>query len=188
MFIPLVIQHRHVHLSKTDLRQLFGDEKNLHVEMELEHRGQVLYQESVTISGRKGEIESVRILGPARRNTQVEVSFSDAVLLGTRAPIRHSGDVKRAGSCKLISETGSIRAPSTVIIPARHLHCSDRIAKKLHLKNQQVVSLEHADRPDLILSHVLVRVHPTFALELHVSEDEAAAHWLTSGDPFILCS
>ncbi len=187
MFISLVIQHRHVHLSKADLRQLFGDEKNLHIETTLGHRGQVLYKETVTISGRKGEIESVRILGPTRSKTQVEISVSDAVLLGARVPVRHSGDLKRAGSCKLISDSASLRASSSVIIPARHLHCNDRIAKKLHLKNQEVVSLQHADRSDVILSHVFVRIHPTFALELHLTEDEAAVHWLSTGDLFSLC-
>ena len=187
MFIPLVVQHRHVHLSKADLRQLFGDEKNLHIESTLGHRGQVLYKESVTISGRKGEIESVRVLGPVRSKTQVEISYSDAALLGARVPVRHSGDLKRAGSCKLISDFGSIRASSSVIIPARHLHCNDKLAKKLHLKNQEVVSLQHADRPDVILSHVFVRIHPTFALEFHLTEDESAAHWLSTGDQFVLC-
>ncbi|MEK7451975.1 MAG: PduL/EutD family phosphate acyltransferase [Patescibacteria group bacterium] len=186
--IPLVIQHRHVHLSKSDLRQLFGDEKNLHVELDLGHRGQVLYRETVSVVGRKGTIECVRVLGPSRRNTQVEISSHDAVYLGTRSPIRHSGDLKRAGSCKLVTKFGSVRASSTVIIPARHLHCSDRMAQKLHVKNQEVVSLQHTDRSEIVIPNVLVRVHPTFALEFHLTEDEAATQWIQNSDSFILCS
>lgn len=187
MFIPLVIQHRHVHLSKTHLRQLFGDENSLEIESELEHKGQYLYRETVAVEGKMGVIESVRVLGPCRRTTQVELSMTDAYAIGLRAPTRQSNDLARASSCKLIGPVGSVRATSSVIIPARHLHCSDRIAKKLHLKNRDVVTLQHAERSDVLFSHVFVRVHPTFALELHVNADEAADAWLQSGDLFELC-
>lgn len=187
MFIPLVLQPRHVHLSKTDLRRLFGDEKSLEIETELEHKGQYLYRETVDVEGKTGVIESVRVLGPCRSATQVELSLTDAFAIGLKAPTRQSGDLTRAASCKLIGPAGSIRAASSVIVPARHLHCSDRMAKKLHLKNHHVVTLRHAEKPEVILSHVFVRVHPTFALELHLTSDEAAHHWLHSGDLFELC-
>ncbi|MCX6714893.1 MAG: PduL/EutD family phosphate acyltransferase [Candidatus Uhrbacteria bacterium] len=187
MFIPLVIQHRHVHLSKKDLRQLFGDEKTLEIESELEHKGQYLYRETVDVEGKTGIIESVRVLGPSRSATQVELSITDAFAIGLNAPTRQSGDLTRAASCKLIGPAGSVRATSSVIVPARHLHCSDRMAKKLHVKNHHVVTLRHAENPDVVLSHVFVRVHPTFALELHLTSDEAAHHWLHTGDLFELC-
>lgn len=187
MLIPLVIQHRHVHLSKTHLRQLFGDEKSLEIETELEHKGQYLYRETVDVEGKTGVIESVRVLGPCRSATQVELSITDAFAIGLNAPTRQSGDLSRAASCKLIGPLGSVRATSSVIVPARHLHCSDRVAKKLHLKNHHVVTLRHAERPDVVLSHVFVRVHPTFNLELHLTSDEAAHHWLHTDDFFDLC-
>ncbi len=187
MLIPLVIQHRHVHLSKSDLRQLFGEEKKMEVEMELGQRGQVLYAETVSIDGKNCVMEHVRILGPSRSKTQVEISTTDAVALGIRAPLRQSGDLLRAGSCKIIGKNGSIRATSTVIVPARHLHCNEKIAKKLKLKNQDVVSLECVDRPNLKLNHVFVRVHPTFVLEFHLNEDEAAELWLSDNDTFTVC-
>lgn len=187
MLIPLVIQHRHVHLSKTDLRRLFGDEKSLEIESELEHKGQYLYGETVDVEGKTGVIESVRVLGPCRNSTQVELSITDAFSIGLKAPTRQSGDLLRAASCKLIGPLGTIRATSSVIVPARHLHCSDRVAKKLHLKNRDVVTLRHIERPSVVLSHVFVRVHPTFALELHLTSDEAAHDWLHSGDLFELC-
>lgn len=187
MFIPLVIQHRHVHLSKADLRQLFGDEKALQIEMELDHKGQFLYEETVDVEGKMGVIESVRIIGPARQKTQVELSPTDAFAIGLKAPTRQSGDLLRTPSCKLIGPSGTVRATASVIVPARHLHCSDRMAKKLHLKNHHVVTLRHAERPEVVLSHVFVRVHPTFSLELHLTSDEAAHNWLHSGDLFELC-
>ena len=159
----------------------------MEVEMELGQRGQVLYAETVSIDGKNCVMEHVRILGPSRSKTQVEISTTDAVALGIRAPLRQSGDLLRAGSCKIIGKNGSIRATSTVIVPARHLHCNEKIAKKLKLKNQDVVSLECVDRPNLKLNHVFVRVHPTFVLEFHLNEDEAAELWLSDNDTFTVC-
>ena len=187
MFFPLIIQHRHVHLSKPDLRQLFGDEKSLEIESELEQKGQFLYKETVNVEGKTGVIESVRVLGPCRSKTQVELSVTDAFAIGLKAPTRQSGDTLRAASCKLIGPAGSVRAASSVIVPARHLHCSDRVAKKLHVKKHHVVTLRHAEKPDIVLTHVFVRVHPTFAPELHLTSDEAAHYWLHSGDLFEVC-
>lgn len=187
LLIPLVIQHRHVHLSKQHLRQLFGDEKSMQIESELEHKGQYLYEQTVDVEGKTGVMECVRILGPSRTNTQVELSETDAFAIGLRAPTRQSGDLEHAASCTIIGPMGSVRASASVIVPARHLHVSDRMAKKLHMKNYQVVSLRHAERPDVVLSHVFVRVHPTFSLVLHITSDEAAHDWLHSGDLFQLC-
>src|SRR3989339_1076795 len=115
MFFPLIIQHRHVHLSKPDLRQLFGDEKSLEIESELEQKGQFLYRETVNVEGKTGVIESVRVLGPCRSKTQVELSVTDAFAIGLKAPTRQSGDTLRAASCKLIGPAGSVRAASSVI-------------------------------------------------------------------------
>lgn len=187
MYIPLVIQHRHVHLSKTDLRQLFGDEKNLHPESDLGHKGQVVYRETVDVEGKTGIMEFVRVLGPSRLKTQVELSETDAFAIGIKAPTRQSGDLSHAGTCKLIGPVGSIQAKFSVIVPARHLHCSDRMAKKLHLKNRDVVAVRHVERSEVVLSHVFVRVHPSFGFELHLTSDEASHDWLHSGDLFEIC-
>lgn len=187
MLIPLVLQHRHVHLSKKDFRQLFGDEKNVEIDIELSHKGQYVCKETVNVEGKTGVIESVRVIGPSRHATQIELSLTDAFAIGLNAPTRQSGDLARAASCVLVGPLGKVRAISSVIVPARHLHCSDRMAKKLQLKNHQVISVRHAERPDVILSHVFVRIHPTFSFELHLTHDEAAHHWLQTGDLFELC-
>ncbi len=188
MIIPLVVQHRHIHLSRTDLRALFGDEKNLTIESKLAHRGQFVYQETVAVIGSRGEIKQVKILGPCREQTQVELSVTDTAAIGTRTVMRQSGDTAKSGSCKLRGPNGIIKATSTVIVPARHLHCDPPFAKKWKLKNHSTISLEHAERNDLVIHHVFVRIHPSFALEFHLNEDEAAEFWIKSGDPFLLCS
>ncbi len=187
MYIPLVIQHRHVHLSKADQKILFGTDASLSVASNLRHKGQVVYDQVVEIVGKESSINFVRILGPARAITQVELSPSDALLLGIRAPVRHSGDLARAGSCKIKGPRGMVRATSQVIIPARHLHCHAQAAKKLGVTNNAVVTLQHLERTDVLLHHVLVRVHPTFSLELHLHADEASALWLSDHDLFTIC-
>lgn len=187
MFIPLVIQHRHVHLSKKDLRQLFGSEEFMTIDKELELKGQYVYEDTVDIEGNTGMIEFVRILGPERKETQVELSQTDAFAIGLHAPTRQSGDLSRAANCTIIGPVGSVFAKASVIIPARHLHISDRLAKKMQIKNRDVVTLQHIERSEIVFSQVFVRVHPTFSLEFHLTSDEAAHDWLHSGDLFELC-
>jgi len=188
MNIPLVIQHRHIHLTRTDLRRLFGDEKNLHKDVALKQRGQFVFKETLAVIGPRGELTQVKVLGPTRTKTQVELSASDAAAIGVRTPLRHSGDLKRAGSCKLKGPEGQILATSSMIISARHLHCDPKTAKRLKVKNHEIVSLQHTTRDNVRLNHILVRIHPTFSLELHLNQDEAAELWLQSGEFFELCS
>lgn len=185
MRIPLVIQHRHIHLSADDRVRLFG-EQPLTVVGKIEHAGQVIYAETLTIEGKIGLIDQVRVLGPDRTHTQVELSESDAFAIGLTTPVRQSGDIVRSASCELVGPFGSLRSVSSVIVPARHLHCSDQVAKELRVKNHDVVTLRHIKREDVVLEHVFVRVHPTYALSLHLTADEAAHDWLQSGDFFTL--
>ena len=187
MKVPLTIQHRHVHLSRTDLRRLFGDESQLHKEILLKQKGQFVFKETVSVIGTRGELTLVKVLGPTRTKTQVELSASDAAAIGVRAPLRHSGDLSRAGSCKLKGPKGSLRAVTSIIVSARHVHCDPKSAKRLKIKNYDIVCLQHINRDDVRLEHVLVRVHPTFSLELHLNQDEAAELWLQSGEFFELC-
>jgi len=187
MTFPLLIQHRHVHLSRQDARRLFGDHE-FHKDVSLAQRGQFVAKESVGVIGKLGELSQVKILGPVREKTQVELSASDAAAIGIRVPIRHSGDLVKAGSCKLTGPLGSIRVPSCVIVCARHLHVDPKTAKKLKIKNHEVVSVASVKRPHIRLDHVLVRVHPTFFPEFHLHQDEVAELWLQSGELFSICS
>jgi len=182
MHIPVVVQYRHVHLSEQDQARLFGSDPLLKPIADAGHRGQVVYRETVTIVGKHGTLEQVHVLGPSRAQTQVELSAAEAFALGINAPLRISGDVKRAATCGLRGPHGNIRARACVIVPIWHLHCHARDAKRLGVEQHDVVSLSVLERPDTRLEQVVVRVHPSFSLSFHLSVDEAAAFWLHTGD------
>ncbi len=182
MLIPVVIQHRHVHLSPADQARLFGPRAVLKPVAGVGHRGQVVYHETVAIAGKEGLFASVRVAGPCREKTQVELSAAEAAALGLAAPVRVSGDTARAASCGLSGPAGRIRSRACAIIPARHVHCGVRDARRLGLAQGDVVSLVVPGRPELLIPGVVVRVHPTFRLAFHLTDDEASAYWLSSGD------
>ncbi|NBS41067.1 propanediol utilization protein [bacterium] len=176
------VQHRHVHLSPVHTEALFGAAKCTKM-AELAHRGQFACDETVTVVGPNGvSLERVRVLGPTRDETQVELSPTEAYALGLDAPVRLSGDLSRTGSCTLVGPSGSVEIQTGLIIPARHLHVSDRDAARLGLSHHGLVSVAPVGRPDAKIELVSVRVHPTFALELHLTYDEASEFWVQTGD------
>ncbi len=184
--IPVHVQYRHVHLSHADREVLFGSEK-LTKRSELAHRGQFSTDQTVRVVGPNGvELEAVRVLGPEREETQVELSPTEAFALGIDAPVRLSGDLSRTGSCELIGSNGKATVRYGVIIPARHLHCNERDAAKLGVEHHQLVTLAPVGHPETAIELVSVRVHPTFALSLHLSHDEASEFWVETGDEVIL--
>jgi len=184
--IPVHVQYRHVHLSVTDRESLFGSEK-LTKRSELAHRGQFVTDQTVRVVGPNGvELEEVRVLGPERDESQLELSPTEAFALGIDAPVRLSGDLSRTGSCELIGSKGKVTVKSGVIIPARHLHCNEREAARLGVEHHQLVTLAPVGHPETTIELVSVRVHPTFALSLHISHDEASEFWVETGDEVIL--
>ncbi len=188
MEFPIVIQHRHVHLSKEDAEVLFGVGTELIPERPIGHRGQFLSEQTVDLVGKNGLFEHVRILGPFREKTQVELSASDAFAIGITAPVRVSGDLLHSGHCRLRSNQTEIKVSSQTIIPARHLHCNDHTAKQLGLSHHEIIAVELLDSDAQKIEHVIVRVHPTFSNELHLSSDEAATLWLEPHHRIRLCS
>lgn len=180
MDIPVVVQFRHVHLSESDWNVLFGDELPVNL-MDVEHRGQHVLEQTVQVIGATGVFERVRVLGPFRASTQVELSASDAFSIGVEAPVRISGDLSRSGTCELKGPAGSVKAVSTTIIPVRHLHCSTKVADQLGVQHLDIVSVQTSSS-NQVIPHVVVRVHPTFATVFHPSNDEAAEWWLQTGD------
>lgn len=178
MKIPVVVHHRHVHLSQKDMDALFG--RALTKGSELGHKGQVVYRETVAVLGENGLLEHVRVLGPAREETQLELSAVEAAALGLDCPVRLSGDLSRAASVRLRGPNGEIKR-RCAIIPARHLHVNHLDAQRLGIGNGDIVTLM-ADRDGSHVEHVTVRVHPTFATECHLTSDEAAELWLVTGD------
>lgn len=180
--IPVTIQNRHIHLSAEDQNILFGDSVEFTPIKNLGHKGQVVYNQTVSIIGKNGKLENIRVLGPCRDKTQVELSAIDAFALGIDAPVRESGDLFRTASCKLKGPKGELDLKSSVIIPVRHIHCNERIAGELGVSNHDTVSINIIGRKDGIIEHVGVRVHPTFALEFHLTTDEASEFWLKTGE------
>lgn len=184
MKIPIETSARHIHLSKKDADILFGKNYKFKILKELSQKGQFAYNETVILSGPKGEIDNVRYLGPFRDNTQVEVSETDTRSLGVNPVIRMSGDIKGSPGIKIIGPKGEIDIKEGVIIALRHIHMDPATADKLNLKDKDKVKVDINGIRDLIFESVSVRVRPDFTLSLHLDTDEANAagidvnnHW-----------
>lgn len=171
------ISARHVHLSEEDLETLFGKGYELTVKKELSQPGQFACNERVRVVGSKGEFPAVSILGPCRKETQVEISLTDARSIGVTAPVRESGDLEGSGSCKLIGPVGEIDLTNGVIAAKRHIHATTADATKMGLKNGEIVSVEipTSNERALIFGDVVVRVSDSYALAMHIDTDEANA-------------
>lgn len=175
MTVPIGVSARHLHVTKEHLEILFGAGAQLHPMKEL-MGGQYAAKERVTIVGLNMRVlENVRILGPVRRATQVEVSKTDAVKLGIVAPIRESGDLKGSAPITIVGPKGVIRLEEGCIVAKRHIHMSPEDAAYFDLKDNEVVSVEIGAEREGILNHVQVRVDPTYTLEMHIDTDEANA-------------
>lgn len=169
---------RHVHLSQEHQDILFGPGYQMKVLKELSQTGQYAYEEKVTVKGAKGQAEA-RILGPCRKQTQVELAFSDGFKLGIETPIRISGDLAGTGACEIIGPKGSVELTEGVINDQRHLHVSDKEAEGLGLKNGDVISVRVPGGTPITVHDVAVRVHPSFRMNIHLDTDEANAASLT---------
>jgi len=173
LFIPLEASGRHVHVTKEQAMTLFGH--GLTPKRPLSQPGQYLANERLTVKGPKGEFHNVAVLGPERREAQVEISLTDARTLGLTPPIRPSGDVSGSPGAVLIGEKGTITLSQGVIAAQRHIHMTPKDAENFHVADKQVVSLKtFTDRP-LVFEDVLVRVSGDFATYAHLDYDEANA-------------
>ncbi|HOA17337.1 MAG: phosphate propanoyltransferase [Fervidobacterium sp.] len=177
------VSNRHVHLSREDLDLLFGKGYALTPTKDLGQPGQFACKEMVTIVGPKGSIENVRILGPERKDTQIEISLTDAFKLGIMPPVRDSGDIEGTPGITIIGPNGKLEKEKGVIIAKRHVHMHPSDAEKFGVKDKDIVKVivENGDRK-LIFDDVLIRVSEKFALEFHVDTDEANAALLKTGD------
>ena len=169
---------RHVHLSQPDQDTLFGAGYQMTALKGLSQTGQYAYQEKVTVKGPKGQFDA-RILGPCRKQTQVELSFSDARVLGLEAMVRVSGDLGGTKGCQLVGPKGKIDIPEGVINDMRHLHVSDEEAADLGLKTGDEIDVSVPGDTPIIARHVVVRVHPSFRMNVHLDTDEANASSLS---------
>lgn len=176
--IPVEIVPSHVHLSEEDFRTLFGAGVPATVQHPLSQTGQFAYGEHVEVRGKLKRSLTLRVLGPSRRATQVELTPTEAQLLGIDAPIARSGDTSAAADCTLRGPAGEIVAKASVIIPQPHLHCSETEAAALHVTNGKIVALDFLGEHGATLENVTVRIHPTYQLRLHIHPDLARDHWI----------
>lgn len=179
--IPVEVVPSHIHLSESHHRILFGDGHMGTVRHELSQTGQFAYEETAEVVGAKEEFITLRVLGPHRKFTQVELTPTEARLLGIDAPSAKSGDLAKAKDCVLRTSHGTIEAPVSVIVPKSHLHLSDTEADSLRLANGATVRVNVVGDATRVLEDVVVRVHPTYRARLHIHSDIARDLWLHSG-------
>jgi putative phosphotransacetylase len=182
-FVPVGISARHLHLSKEHVETLFGKGHQLTPYRDLLQKGEYAAQETVTLVGpRMRSLEKVRILGPARNSTQVEISLTDAVFLGIHPPVRPSGNIEGSPGILIVGPAGFVSLDKGVIRANRHIHISTSDAKALNLKdNDRVLVKVKADRP-LIYYDVQVRVKESFVAQMHLDTDDANASGIRNGD------
>ncbi len=188
--IPVGVSNRHFHISTADLEKLFGSAHQLTKLRDVSQKGQFATQETLRVIGPKGRIENIRIVGPPRGQTQLEISRSDAVHLGVDPPVRYSGDLKGSPGARLVGPKGEVVLSEGLIIPQRHIHMSPEDARKFGVKDRDrviVAPLPQAlpagsEARTVIFDNVLIRVHETFVLDFHLDTDEANASGLKNGD------
>ncbi|MBQ7654088.1 MAG: phosphate propanoyltransferase [Clostridia bacterium] len=173
---------RHLHVSQQDLETLFGEGYQLTPKKDLSQPGQFACEERVQVIGPKSSFAAVSILGPVRKETQVELSATDARSIGLKAPIRESGDVAGSGACKLVGPNGEVELSQGVIVAKRHIHATPEDAEKYGLKDSQVVNVKvETEGRSLVFGDVVVRVSPNYAWAMHIDTDEANAASATPG-------
>lgn len=173
---------RHVHVTKEALETLFGEGYQLTKKKDLSQPGQFACEERVQVVGPKSSFPAVSILGPERKETQVELSASDARSIGVKAPVRESGDLDGSGACKLVGPKGEIEIEKGVIVAKRHIHMTTADAKEYGMKDKQIVSVRlDTDGRSLVFDDVVVRVSDSYALAMHIDTDESNAAFATPG-------
>ena len=180
VFVELEASGRHVHVTKEQAQILFGH--GLTPQRPLSQPGQYLAKERVTVIGPKGRFENVAVLGPERKEAQVEVSLTDARVLGVDAPVRLSGSVKDSPGAQLIGSVGEVRIEKGIIVAQRHIHMTPEDAARFGVKDKQTVQLKTYTRRPVVFEDVVVRVSSQFATYVHLDYDEANACGFRPGD------
>jgi acetate kinase len=180
--IPIEVSAHHVHLSRREVDSLFGPVYELTYRSDLSQTGQFACEETINLIGPKGKVDNVRILGPIRSQTQVEISMTEEFKLGIKAPIRHSGDLEGSPEIFLEGPKGTCRIPQGVICASRHIHMSPEDALSFGLKDHDLVLVGVKGKRTLVFGDVVVRVNPNFRLAMHIDTDEANAAGIKTGD------
>ncbi|RHW65916.1 phosphate propanoyltransferase [Clostridium botulinum] len=178
--IPVGISNRHIHLSQKDLDSLFGENYGLTKIKDLSQPGQYACKEVVTICGPKGAIEKIRILGPVRSKTQVEVLAGDCIKLGAVSHVKLSGDLNRTSPITIVGPKGSIQLEEGLIVAQRHIHMTPEDAQNLGVHDGEIVSIKFEDLRGGIYNNVAVRANDASSLECHLDIEEANAMGINS--------
>lgn len=180
IFVELEASGRHVHVTKQQAQALFGH--GLTPKRPLSQPGQFLANERLTVIGPKGEFENVAVLGPERKEAQVEISLTDARTLGLQPPVRLSGSVEGSPGAILQTQRGKVKLEQGVIVAQRHIHMTPEDAARMGVKNGQEVRLQVFTQRPLVFEDVQIRVSPDFATYVHLDYDEANACGFQPGD------
>ena len=180
--VKIGLSNKHVHLQQDHIDILFGKGHELTPTKMLVQPGQFASEEKVDIVGPKSTLKGIRVLGPARPETQVELAMTDARTLGIKAPVKESGKLEGTPGCKLVGPCGEVELDHGVMIALRHVHLNPQQAEEAGVKDKDIVSvkLDTADR-SLIFGDVVVRVSEKFALAMHIDTDESNAAMAVPG-------
>ncbi len=180
--VPVGVSARHIHLTQEHVEALFGEGYHLTKKKDL-MGGQFASNETVTIVGLKlRAIENVRVLGPVRKASQVEISATDAMKLGIAAPIRESGNIAGSAPIAVVGPKGALYLKEGCIIAMRHIHMSPADAMAAGVKDGDIVSVKADNERGTVFGQVKIRVNESFTLEMHIDTDEANASKIKTGD------
>lgn len=180
--IPVGLSNKHIHLSQDDLDILFGKGHTLTPIKDLGQPGQYACDEKVDLVGPKRTIKGVRVLGPVRKESQIELSFSDGIFLGLgQLQVRDSGMLEGTPGVKVVGPKGEVELQRGVIAAKRHIHMSPSDAKEFGVKDKDIVKVPVDGERGLVFDNVLVRVSESYALEMHVDIEEGNAAGMKNG-------
>jgi acetate kinase len=179
--VPIEVSAHHVHLSQQHVEALFGAGHQLTPEFELSQPGQFACKEKVNLIGPKGRVDRVRILGPVRKESQVEIAMTEQFKLGIQPPVRESGDLRGTPGLTLEGPSASVTIDQGVICALRHIHMPPEEALRLGVKDKAMVRVKVSGQRELIFGDVLVRVSPSYRLAMHLDTDEANAANIQEG-------
>jgi putative phosphotransacetylase len=180
--VPVGVSARHIHLSSEHVEILFGAGAALSEMKPLSQPGQFAANETVAVYGPKGSYPKVRILGPVRKETQLEVSRTDAFALGLHPPLRESGSIEGTPGIRIVGPAGEVTVDKGVIVAARHIHFHSSDAERFGITDKQLLKVRVGGERGVVFEQVLARVSDQFALDMHIDTDEGNAANVSTGD------
>lgn len=186
MQVPVGISNKHVHVCQADLDILFGEGHELTPIKDLSQPGQFACDEKVDVVGPKGTLKGVRILGPVRPETQVELAQTDARAIGVNALLRESGKLEGTEGCKLVGPKGEVELAAGCIVAHLHIHLHTDEAAKMGIKDKQVLTVLVHGKKDVVFCDVIARVGDKMKLDFHMDTDEANAALVKNGDVAVI--